>query len=578
MSRDGSTGHSQPQFSTSSRTPASTTSLTGVSSGKARGDDEGDDRQQPQSYDDHWASPTEVLEMRALWDSVVQKHNIEMSQLRDSLAASEREKAMLFAEVKETERLKEQYAKARTSFESMRQERSQWQEEREMLMLRLQRMANEIERLRGAADSAGIGSSSSSSGFGSGGGGSTATSLSSSATPVEELCQLLEQLHRQGLELNAIEQRFEFQTVVHQIEIARLHRNSLAVTAENERLRASHRILQDGEEQTKRALRYAQEEARNMRDELQRLREAIVAGEARRTEDIAIMERQWEAQWNEDVSTKQAEWGAKERRLEEENSSLRIEMARTTKKLEETQRQLEQEVSSHQTTLQDSDDRCRKVQQELQMAKEALAEFHRTSKQELFVAREEARVVTTSRDELQNSLRIVLEKVEQQSKEYMELQQHFERQGQEFVKHRNLVDQLRRDLNQALIGAGERETYKIRAVQLEEEVGVQREFYEKQLRVLHHAVTALQKQKRAEGDTMLREIVTLRKRSSSPRAKKREKQQTAARKEEKQQDDAAQQQNRVTAATDDFKDKVDPLEMLKKTMIQAERIQQSVRR
>ncbi|EKF28518.1 hypothetical protein MOQ_007732 [Trypanosoma cruzi marinkellei] len=100
------------------------------------------------SYFEHWASPTEVLQLRALCGDVVNKYKNETAKLLRELEEVKRGRDALQREAQETQRLRELYSKAEAEYEKARKERSQWSEERELLRLRLQRLSVENQRLQ----------------------------------------------------------------------------------------------------------------------------------------------------------------------------------------------------------------------------------------------------------------------------------------------------------------------------------------------------------------------------------------------------------------------------------------------
>ncbi|RNF26644.1 uncharacterized protein Tco025E_01106 [Trypanosoma conorhini] len=100
------------------------------------------------SYFEHWASPTEVLQLRALCSDVVSNYKHEATRLLRELEAVKQGRDALQREVQETQRLRQLYAKSDAEYEKARRERAEWSEERERLRLRLQRLSIENQRLQ----------------------------------------------------------------------------------------------------------------------------------------------------------------------------------------------------------------------------------------------------------------------------------------------------------------------------------------------------------------------------------------------------------------------------------------------
>ncbi|KAF5225400.1 hypothetical protein ECC02_001578 [Trypanosoma cruzi] len=140
----------QQRQSTSSQSP--TGAPTNIStSNDAPGPLYSEDGELPEevlSYFEHWASPTEVLQLRTLCGDIVNKYKNETAKLLRELEEVKRGRDALQREAQETRRLRELYSKAEAEYEKARKERSQWSEERELLRLRLQRLSVENQRLQ----------------------------------------------------------------------------------------------------------------------------------------------------------------------------------------------------------------------------------------------------------------------------------------------------------------------------------------------------------------------------------------------------------------------------------------------
>ncbi|EKG00007.1 hypothetical protein TCSYLVIO_009066 [Trypanosoma cruzi] len=140
----------QQRQSTSSQSP--TGAPTNIStSNDAPGPLYSEDGELPEevlSYFEHWASPTEVLQLRTLCGDIVNKYKNETAKLLRELEEVKRGRDALQREAWETRRLRELYSKAEAEYEKARKERSQWSEERELLRLRLQQLSVENQRLQ----------------------------------------------------------------------------------------------------------------------------------------------------------------------------------------------------------------------------------------------------------------------------------------------------------------------------------------------------------------------------------------------------------------------------------------------
>ncbi|RNF10240.1 hypothetical protein TraAM80_01679 [Trypanosoma rangeli] len=146
----GSDPRQQQQRFPSSQSPVSGPPNTSTNSDTQRPlyADDGELPQEILSYFEHWASPTEVLQLRALCSDVVSKYKHEATRLLRELQEVKQGRDALQREVEETQRLRQLYSKADAEYEKARRERSQWSEERELLRLRLQQLSVENQRLQ----------------------------------------------------------------------------------------------------------------------------------------------------------------------------------------------------------------------------------------------------------------------------------------------------------------------------------------------------------------------------------------------------------------------------------------------
>lgn len=530
----------------------------------------------------NWASPEEVLQLRAVWDETQRKHKAEYQLLRQQLSECERERNLLRVEVKETERLREQYRVARTAFNTVQVERNQWQEEREMLMLRLQRMANEIDRLRDQA------SLLSSNGGGSGSGGFPSSSLGHPATgsstagsstgasllhaDTEEIVRMLEQQNRLQLTITHMEQRLELHAVVSRFEISRHERQHLVLVAENEQLKNRQRVIEDGEEQTRRTLRFAQQEVRSLQDEVERLKHEMNAASIRRTQESMDQEREWERVWKEDVADKERLWRGVEDDLRFQLHEVNEANEDLKKKNEELRRQRERYTDDHTAEVDALAEQLRAAEKKSHELELAASDAENRYTEQCRVAANEVALLTRARDTAVRNSQVHAAKVDELSSELHDLRLQHEQQGLEASKLRALVAQLAKDNDLAKLLEAERDTYRGRAIGFEEEIAVQREFYEKQMRVLHQALLTLQHQKRSENDVMLKEMVALRQRQAKVVEKKRKKED---RKSATEGGDAAPD---ASSPRHEIAPALDPLQLLRETKQLADRLEGNVQK
>ncbi|CUG88181.1 Hypothetical protein, putative [Bodo saltans] len=473
---------------------------------------------------ENWASPEEVLQFRSLWESSKAKYVQEATDLRRRLVQTEKERDALFEEVRDTERLREQYRTARSSFEAVRNEKSHWMEEREMLMLRLQRMANEIDRLRSSNQRA--------SGGGAGGTGTSSNSNMSlgistpsktpsswgsshsasllSMTTAEETVRLLEELHRQSLIASAMEQRFELQAMVTSFEIERFHRMHLLTVGENEMLRSKVRIMGDADDETRRSLRFSQQEASALKDELAAAEIKRQQLEDRKALELQDTERNWESLWKDDVQEKEKRWRLREDDLVEQVQVLQEEKDSLEQKRDEVMNAKNAFVEQSQLEISELEMELANYKGQVTEIRAALREAEQLRVQQAALTADEVRTLVISRGDSERKYTVAQNALEAAQRDLHEMKMHNEQQGIGIGKLLNRNAELTKIAEHIKTIEGERDAYKLRATNLDEEIAVQQEFYEKRLRVSHGAFSTLQRQKRAESDAVLHEMVTLR--------------------------------------------------------------------
>jgi chromosome segregation ATPase len=467
---------------------------------------------------ENWASPEEVLQFRTLWESSKTKYAQEAADLRRRLVQTEKERDALFEELRDTERLRDQYRTARSSFEAVRQEKSHWMEEREMLMLRLQRMANEIDRLRNSRAAGGAAGASTNSNVSLGisspsrtpSWGSSQPSSLLSMTTAEETVRLLEELHRQSLLASAMEQRFELQALVTSFEVERFHRMHLLTVGENEMLRSKVRIMSDADDETRRSLRFSQQEANALKDELASAEIKRQQLEDKRAMELQDVERNWEALWKDDIQEKEKRWRLREDDLAEQVQVLQEEKHALERKRDEAVLTKNALVDQSQAEVAELEAELANHKTQLTEMRVALREAEQLRVQQAAVTSDEVRTLVISRGDSERKYTVAQNSLEAVQRDLHEMKMHNEQQGIAIAKLLSRNAELSKIADHIKTIEGERDAYKLRAVSLDEELAVQQEFYEKQLRVSHGAFNTLQKQKRAESDAVLREMVVLR--------------------------------------------------------------------
>lgn len=557
-----------------------------------------------------WASPREVLELRAAWDKLQLQHATEVKELRRKLETLESECASLRDEVRETERLRHQFGEAKAAFNRAQLERNQWMEERELLMLRLQRMANEIERLRAAAAASNVGphiapaaSAGSSSGSVPRTGShdlktpsvSTGENLSNqslaalaSASTTSDLVALMEENNRSLVIASFMEQRQElFQLVVH-FDHQRTVRAQLVAAAENEQLKQRLRITEDALDQTRRTLRFSQEEGRSLRAEVDELREQLTAMELKHVQAIADTERQWEQQWQDDLMEKESAWKSRFHQLEEAEAAAKLECSSLSVTLDAQRKQRDTLMVESRASNDALQNELRVLQGKYNILVAVSCEAEQKFMVECKAAAEELVMVSRARDDaskLAESLQLQNDSLQSS---LHEARIAFEQQGMEMIKLRMMQAKSGESTDVLKALEGERDAFRVRAVKLEEEIGVQREFFEKQLRISQGAFSRLQQQKRQETEVLLSELVALR--SSKAQASAVVKRQKLNSRSETGKEniepvapaaaDPHLQQNSTTTAQQQQPSPVllDPVQVLRATKQIADRLQSSIRR
>jgi hypothetical protein len=230
------TEHSPAMYASpsSAGAPTTTTTTTTTAAGS-------DPRVAAISYD-HWASPAELVEMRSMWNDVLLQHRQQVGNLSAALKRVTEERDGLLREVRETQSLREMYHAARDQFSKVKEEQGRWEEERQALVLRLQKLQVESLDRNGSAAGGnkvalwgGGGAASSHVPGDAGSTGSTPSSGSSpgwSLVPTQQEIEYLESISRLQQQVWELEQRSSFQTMTDLLRTQKLDGKVQVLTAE----------------------------------------------------------------------------------------------------------------------------------------------------------------------------------------------------------------------------------------------------------------------------------------------------------------------------------------------------------
>lgn len=190
----------------------------------------------------HWASPEELLSIKNLLGDLRLRHSAEMQSLNTALEQSRAECDLLRRDAQAFVRLKDAYMASENDFQRMKQERSSWHEEREMMALKLQQASNEILRLKQQQqqqqnNNNQRGASASSSGSSGGASSSTSTGILSlngmtSVSDAKFLLALAESEHRHECEARELHTRVDFQQLIHDMSRQRMVQRVAAAESE----------------------------------------------------------------------------------------------------------------------------------------------------------------------------------------------------------------------------------------------------------------------------------------------------------------------------------------------------------
>lgn len=530
--------------------------------------------------DDQWATPAEVLEFKAMWREAQAEYQRQLQHLTEKLSQMTQERDSLFAEVRETGKLRTLYEKAKTSYNEVAAERAHWEEERETLYLKMQRMSNEIERLRLSRGGASVSSGSGASAVA----GSYALGSSWQSVCREQDIEQLEELQRRTLEVSILEQRCEFLAVMQGIEQERHLRQLFEAAGQQDALKGKLRFSQEAEENLRRSLRFAQEECRTLRSKVEELDGKLLDTQQAKRADALAIEQQWDSSWREDVAAKEATWRRQEDHLREElrdavllreqSEGREKELSRRAALAEDDLMRLEATAAEEKKQLAD----------QLAALNTAFQDHKRFHERQLALLRDENQVLQQARTHLDVEVSQWISKHAAASRQALEAQAQAEQQGVELERLSQRVQVLTNEVNESRNIATERDSYRIRATGLEEELHVQREFYEKQLGITQSAAAAGRQHDENFKNELLVELAKVRRAHQELLDRNRE---AAARREERQRlkdrqhgqlMHEMQKLNHQAAPTKAAQVSLDPLTILKNTMIAANKLQASVQK
>ena len=206
-----------------------TTAAAGSSSDPQQGAPSGGNYEQ-------WASPAELVEMRTMWSDVLLRHKQEVAGLTISLKRVTEERDGLLREVQETQQLRELYAGAREQFRKAKEEQARWEEERQMLVLRLQKLqVDQLENPKaGNQNKVGIwgGSGASSGSTIPLSGESQPTCASAALSVTSQEVQYMEAIYRLQQQLDELQNRSNFQQTTDMLRSQKQDGKIAVLTAE----------------------------------------------------------------------------------------------------------------------------------------------------------------------------------------------------------------------------------------------------------------------------------------------------------------------------------------------------------
>jgi hypothetical protein len=468
-----------------------------------------------------WASPEEVLNMRALWSDVLLKHKVEVTALTQELEKVKEERDTFAKAVMENERLKQLYLQGQREYEAAKVERNRWREERQMLILQLQQLTNdklmrEGGRGGGAGGSSGEGGSNrlpsnSDQDSGSIGRPSTLTSTSSQQSLwiqnqvlFDENLSLLEQINRAEWRTKEIASRSELQTSLLNMSLQRLQ----------QRFHATARELQE-----------QQAIAKNLEDQLlhsqqvtERLESRLELSEQARQSTVSDLSRQVEfALQRAQLSIERPLATQYEEELESRCGKLHRAWCDAVAERDSLQSQLEEERRKSRDSFLGTQEQAESKEKAALAALRESREAHRQEKAALVdqldqetqsnrAAQLELRRLGTLVQEQELSLQNFTDRLDQSLKLEDELKT-------ELNEARDRIHQLEADLQLARVDqdqlqntAAERDALLQRLTALQDEVEAQKHFYENQLVRIGKAMQLLQTQGDQRADLLLKQL------------------------------------------------------------------------
>ncbi|KPI86416.1 hypothetical protein ABL78_4532 [Leptomonas seymouri] len=99
-------------------------------------------------YGSNWASPSEVLQLRAMFQEVTARYQREQTRLQAELAKAQEECSAYASERARVQQLQKSYTEGLAQWEKAKQQQGQWAEERALQQLQLEKMLVENQRLQ----------------------------------------------------------------------------------------------------------------------------------------------------------------------------------------------------------------------------------------------------------------------------------------------------------------------------------------------------------------------------------------------------------------------------------------------
>ena len=446
-----------------------------------------------------WASPDEVLKMRTLWSDIELHHKAETAQLREQVKIVAKERDGLLKEVKEYERMKDLFAAARMEYDKLREEREQWKEEREAMILRMQQLSNEA-----ALAGANRGHSGSSSATASTSSGSR--SVTTDTAMRRDLIDMLEQLHRKDCELAEIHRRLDAESVIWNATFSRVQRLQCTKIHECELMRArvaaveqqaataaseARRFKEETQTQQIRAQVAEQASQSRVAEVKVEMKAAAEAAEQRHAEVVESLERKiLDLERNVTAITEECAVSKNAAHLAWDRSVavLRDEIASNSKNAAELEKELREVQAKSEAASRKYHDDLRAKEQQCTQLREALSE------------------ASAAQRESGEACKTLQARVDMLSQEVCVKTTELQKSVCEIGRLTALVDATQQQLEGLRNMKGERDAFKLRLEVLEQEAQHAAESYERQIKVSATALEVLQKKHREATQWMASEL------------------------------------------------------------------------